>query len=244
MKMQQKWSKAFDRRFMPEFFRTSGNGDYIAVVVPQHLRPGMAVCDIGGGKRPLIARDVKERMGLRVTGLDIDAEELARAPAGLYDETVCADITEYEGNSQADLVICQAVLEHVANTEKALCSIASCLKKGGVALLFVPSRNAAYARLNMVLPDAWKKWIIRKVMPESAHMRGFRAYYDRCTPRQFRAMADRCGFEVEEVKCYFISSYFSHFFPLYVAWRCWMRLFYLCSGENAAETFTMVLRKR
>ena len=56
MKMQQKWSKAFDRRFMPEFFRTSGNGDYIAVVVPQHLRPGMAVCDIGGGKRPLIAR--------------------------------------------------------------------------------------------------------------------------------------------------------------------------------------------
>lgn len=198
----------------------------------------------GGGKRPLIARDVKERMGLKVTGLDIDRDELNRAPEGLYDETICADITEYSGNGQADLVICQAVLEHVANTEKALGSIASCLKSGGLALLFVPSRNAAYARLNMILPDSWKKWIIRKVMPDSAHMRGFKAYYDRCTPRQFRAMADRCGFEVEEVKCYFISSYFSHFFPMYVLWRCWMLLFYLFNGENAAETFTMVLRKR
>ena len=111
-------------------------------------------------------------------------------------------------------------------------------------MLFVPSRNAAYARLSLVLPESWKKWLIRKVMPGSAHMRGFKAYYDRCTPRQFRAMADRCGFEVEEVKCYFISSYFSHFFPLYVLWRCWMRLFHLFNGENAAETFTMVLRKR
>ena len=89
------------------------------------------------------ARDVKERLGLRGTGLDIDADELARAPAGTYDETICADITEYEGKGQADLVICQAVLEHVANTEQALRSIASCLKRGGVALLFVPSRNAA-----------------------------------------------------------------------------------------------------
>ena len=242
--MQQQWSQAFDRRFMPEGFRVSGNAEYIAAVVPGRLRAGMSVCDIGGGKRPMIARDLKERLGLRVTGLDINADELARAPAGAYDETICADITEYEGKGQTDLVICQAVLEHVANTEQALRSIASCLKRGGVALLFVPSRNAAYARLSLVLPESWKKWLIRKVMPGSAHMRGFKAYYDRCTPRQFRAMADRCGFEVEEVKCYFISSYFSHFFPLYVLWRCWMRLFHLFNGENAAETFTMVLRKR
>ena len=181
---------------------------------------------------------------VKQAAVDALAAGLTRAPAGLYDETICADITEYRGNGQADLVICQAVLEHVANTEKALRSIASCLKSGGKALLFVPSRNAVYARLNMIMPDSWRKWIIGKLMPESAHMRGFKAYYDRCTPGQFRTMADQCGFEVVDVKCYFISSYFSHFFPLYVLWRCWMRLFYLCNGENAAETFTMTLRKR
>lgn len=244
MGFQQKLSKALDRRFMPPFFLVDGNRDYLAEVVPRHLRPAMVVCDIGGGKSPLVQKEVKSRLGLTVIGIDIDPAELARAPSGSYDQTVCADITDYAGDARADLVVCQAVLEHVANTEKALGSIASCLKSGGLALLFVPSRNAAYARLSMVLPESWKQWIIRKVMPGSAHLRGFKAYYDRCTPRQFRAMAGRCGFEIQEVKGYYISSYFSYFFPLYVLWRCWMRIFYWCSRENAAETFTMVLRKR
>ena len=244
MSLQQKWSWAFDRLFFPDFFRVDGNKDFVTNVVPGYFAPGMKVADIGGGKRPFMSKETKDRWGATVQGLDIDADELAMAPPGAYDEVVCADIGSFHGKGESDIVICQAVLEHVANTEQALRSIASCLKSGGGALLFVPSRNAAYARLNMILPDSWKKWIIRKVMPESAHMRGFKAYYDRCTPRQFRALADRCGFEVEEVKCYFISSYFSHFFPLYVLWRCWMRLFYLCNGENAAETFTMALRKR
>ena len=244
LSVQQKWSQAFDRRCLPPFFRVDGNRDYLAEVVPRHLRPATVVCDIGGWKSPLVQQEVKSRLGLTVVGIDIDPAELARAPSGSYDQTVCADITDYAGDARADLVVCQAVLEHVADTEKALRSIASCLKSGGLALLFVPSRNAAYARLGMILPDAWKQWIIRKVMPGSAHLRGFKAYYDRCTPRQFRAMAGRCGFEVQEAKSYYISSYFSYFFPLHVLWRMWVGLFYLCNRENAAETFTMVLRKR
>ena len=41
-----------------------------------------------------------------MVGLDIDADELARAPPGAYDETVCADITRHVGKGDADLVVC------------------------------------------------------------------------------------------------------------------------------------------
>lgn len=244
MSRQQRWSRAFDRVFMPASFCVGGNRDFTEHVVPRHLRKGMRVVDVGGGKRPCLARTEKERLALTVVGMDIDAAELAKAPRGSYDREICADIGMYKGDGDADLVICQAVLEHVTDTEQALRSMASCLKCGGKALLFVPSRHAAYARLGMILPERLKRWIIRRMMPESAHMRGFKAYYDRCTPRQFRAMAERCGFEVEEVKCYYTSSYFSHFFPAHVVWRLWIGFFYFVCRENAAETFTLALRKR
>jgi hypothetical protein len=49
--------------------------------------------------------------------------------------------------------------------------------------------------------------------------------------------------KVLEVKPYFMSSYFSFLFPLYVAWRLWMLFFRYVRGEQAAETFSMALMK-
>ncbi len=71
-------------------------------------------------------------------GLDIDKEELIQAPEGSYDEIICTDITKYRGNLEADIVICQALLEHVKGVENAFMAISSILKPGGLALIFVP----------------------------------------------------------------------------------------------------------
>ena len=95
-----------------------------------------------------------------MVGLDIDGKELSAAPDGLYDRTAAADITKYRGQGDADLVICQALLEHVHDTGRALEAIASILKPGGRALIFVPSRNAVYARLNLLLPENLKRRIL------------------------------------------------------------------------------------
>src|SRR5512135_2714660 len=239
---QRYLSSLFDK-ILPEKFRVDGQEDFIASFAPKYLRPYLKVYDIGGGKFPYIDHRRKAELGLTVVGLDIDREELRRAPQGAYDEMICADITRFKGGGDADLIICQALLEHVKDVEGAFAAMASILKPGGKALLFVPSRNAIYARLNLVIPEGMKRKILFAIFPAFRSCGGFPAYYDRCTLRQFHLLAERHGLEVEEERTYFITCYFSFFFPAYFVWRIWILLFYLIAGDQAAESFTMALRK-
>jgi len=239
---QQKWSQWFDR-LLPDEYRIDGNRDFVEHWIEPYLKPGAVLYDIGGGKNPIAGAAEKSRLGLRLVGLDIDARELESSPAGVYDEKICADITRYRGRADADLVICQALLEHVRDTGAAFQAIASILKPGGVALIFLPSRNAAFARINLLLPEALKRKILYTVFPSSRRDQGFPAYYDRCTPRDFRRMAARNGFVVDVCRPYFRSSYFSFFFPLHLFWRLWILLFRSLAGEQAAETFSLALKK-
>src|ERR1700740_2010522 len=176
----------------------------------------MAVYDIGGGKWPLFSTEQKRKLGLKVCGVDIDARELASAPVGSYDEVVCSDITHYKGRGEADLICAKTTLEHITDNRLSIAALASILKLGGIALIFAPSRNAAYARLNLLLPEGLKKNILDTVYPEGRDGHGFPAHYDRCTPREFRRLAENNGLEVLRLRPYFTSSYFTFFFPLYL----------------------------
>jgi SAM-dependent methyltransferase len=239
----QTWlSQCFDR-LLPRELRVDGNRDFLDAVVPQNINAGDVVYDVGGGKNPVISPDRKAALGIRVVGVDIDGAELAAAPDGAYDRTAAADITTYQGSGDADLVICQALLEHVRDTDGALRAIASILKPGGRALIFVPSRNAVYARLNLLLPEELKRRILFTVLPHTRRDQGFPAFYDRCTPAGFDGMSRRHGLTTDDRRIYFHSDYFRFFFPLHAVWRVWTLLFRSIAGAQAAETFTLVLRK-
>jgi 2-polyprenyl-6-hydroxyphenyl methylase/3-demethylubiquinone-9 3-methyltransferase len=240
---QRQLTLAFDR-ILPRDILIDGNRDFLESLAPAYLTQNAVVYDAGGGKNPYLSRARKSEMELRVVGIDIDSEELAAAPAGLYDRTITADITCFKGDGDGDLVVCQALLEHVRDTGAALSSIASILKPGGRALIFVPSRNAVYARLNLLLPESLKRRILFSIFPEMRRDHGFPAFYDRCTPRQFRRMADANGLDTEECRVYFHSDYFRFCSPLHAIWRLWMLAFRAVAGEQAAETFSLVLRKR
>lgn len=235
-------SRAFDR-MIPEKYRLDGNRYFIEKFVPPYLQNGLIVYDIGGGKNPYISQETKQKLKLKIIGLDIDKNELNRAPVGAYDKTVCADITQHQGQGDADLVICQALLEHVKNVDQAFAAIASILKPGGLALIFVPSRKALYAQLNLLLPESAKKKILYTIYPKTRESQGFSSYYDQCTPRDFRRLAQQHNLSVEKESFHYISSYFSFFFPLYLFWRIWILSFHALAGEQAAETFCMALRK-
>jgi trans-aconitate methyltransferase len=235
-------SRAFDN-LLPEKYRIDGNRDFANRIVPAALSEHFKIYDVGGGKSPCISYNQKIRHGLHITGIDIDANELAAAPYDLYDSTLCADITNYRGQSDGDLVIARTVLEHVKDTKAAFAGLASLVKPGGKILVFVPSRNAVFARLNLLLPESLKRKILFAVFPDKKELQGFAAHYDLCTPRDFKKLAAENGLTVEREYLYFISSYFSFFFPAYLIWRLWIFAFEYLAGEQSAETFALVLRK-
>lgn len=239
----QVWlSRHFDR-LLPEKYRIDGNRDYINDFAPKHLAQGQTIIDIGGGKQPYLSLERKRSLNAKVIGLDIDGAELARAPAGAYDETIVADVSKFRGDNQADLLVCQAVLEHVQDVPGAFIAISSALKPGGKALIFVPSRNAVFARLNIVLPQQVKEWLLYTIFPKTRAAQGFPSFYNRCTPNDFKQLAAENGLTIIDSRYYYISSYFSFCFPLYMVWRFWILLFAMIYGAQAAETFSMVLQK-
>lgn len=239
----QIWLSQYFDKLLPTKFRLDGNQDFAVSLAPKYFLENMTIYDVGGGKNPYLSAERKEALGARVVGIDIDDQELDRAPNGSYDEVICTDITRFRGHHDGDLVICQALLEHVKDAEAAFKSLASVLKPGGLALVFVPSRNAAFARLNIILPQSLKKAILSTIYPQSKSDQGFPAYYDRCTPSDFKEMATMNDLLLVEERYYYVSSYFSFFFPAYLLWRTWILLFYLVSREQAAETFALVFRK-
>jgi 2-polyprenyl-3-methyl-5-hydroxy-6-metoxy-1,4-benzoquinol methylase len=239
----QRWlSYNFDK-LLSKKYRIDGNQDFIKSVVPKYLKENIIIYDIGGGKNPNLSCEKKKTLNATVVGLDIDEEELRQAPEGAYDKTICVDIARFRGNHDADLVICQALLEHVKDVESAFAAISSILKPGGLSLIFVPSRYAIYARLNIILPEKPKKVILDAIHPATKKRQGFRSYYNKCTPLEFKQLADSNGLSFIEERYYFISDYFSVFFPAYLVWRLWLLIFHTCLKDQAAETFSVVLRK-
>lgn len=235
-------SRGFDR-LLPGEYRVDGNYDFREGFAPVWLRTGIRVVDVGGGRHPFIGPETKERLAIHVTGVDICAEELRNAPLDAYDHKICGDIASIVGTRDADLCICQAVLEHVSDVESAFRSIVSFLKPGGVVLIFVPSRNAAFARLNLLLPERFKRFMLFRIFPQAKGESGFPSYYDQCTPRDFRRIASLVGLELADQRNYFCSMYFSFFAPLHVLWRMWIVVFRFLAREQAAETFSMALRR-
>jgi 2-polyprenyl-3-methyl-5-hydroxy-6-metoxy-1,4-benzoquinol methylase len=244
LRSQRMLSSRFDRAFLPAEYRIDGNSCFDTEFVAPFLHPRATVVDVGGGKRPALSLERKVAFELRVIGFDISRSELEAAPRGSYDATICADITRFVGEENADLAICAALLEHVPDVDKALRGIASMLKPGGLALIFIPCRNTLFARLNLLLPQNFKKKLLNWLFPESASkVLGFRAYYDRCIPHQIELLAQRNGLVPEKERLYFYTGYFEVFTPLHVLWRFWQVAFLSLVNSNAAESFSIALRK-
>jgi SAM-dependent methyltransferase len=239
---QKQLSKAFDS-CLPSRFRVDGHWDFRREFAPTYFRPGIEVWDIGGGKFPLIDAATKRRFHIHTVGLDISATELASAAPDAYDETFVADVSRFAGRGTADLIICQAVLEHVPDTEAALKAFETILKPGGIALVFVPSRNSWFARLNLVIPESLKRKLLSVFHAEYEGGQGFPAYYDRCTVPAFRRLSATCGLEVSGERVYHESGYFQVAFPVHLLWRLWVLLGFRLDHARWAETFSMALRK-
>jgi 2-polyprenyl-6-hydroxyphenyl methylase/3-demethylubiquinone-9 3-methyltransferase len=236
-------SSGFDRALLPRDYRIDGNTSFEAEFLTPYLYHGATVIDVGSGKRPSLSPAKKAAFKITAVGFDVSMSELDAAPAGSYDATICADLTEFVGNGRADFAICSSLLEHVIDVDKALGSIASMLRPGGVALLFIPCRDTLFARLNLLLPQQFKQKLLNCVFPKIARSLGFRAFYDRCTPRQIARLAENNGLVPEKVELYLYTGYFEIFTPAHVLWRLWQLSYRKLVDAQACESFSMALRK-
>lgn len=242
IQQQRRWSAAIER-LLPVALRCDGYMEFGARVVPAYLYENALVFDFGGGKQPTVDRATKANFKLNLVGIDIDPKELARAPEGTYDSIITADIATYRGDGQADIVICRALLEHISDVSGAFLAISTALRPGGRALIFVPSRNAVFARFNLILPERLKRVVLFALFPEAERGQGFAAFYDRCTPKQMEKLAIASGLRVEARHLYWYSGYFTFLVPLHLIWRAWSFIFKALAPVQSAETFTMVLVK-
>lgn len=145
------------------------------------LRPGVVVLDVGGGRRPALARS-QLPAGARYIGLDLSQSELEAAPPGSYDEAIEGDITEHNPalRSSVDLAVSWQVLEHVAPMRLALANVHSYLRPGGRLVAQVSGGHALFALLNRAIPH-------RLAAAGMKHLLGrdpktvFPAQYDDCT---------------------------------------------------------------
>ncbi|MGE4312813.1 MAG: trans-aconitate 2-methyltransferase [Pseudobdellovibrionaceae bacterium] len=238
----RKASLAFDK-LLPQSMRVYGTTDFHARLLPAYLKDHMHVADIGGGKRPFIFPDMKAEKHITLTGIDIDAEELERAPEGNYDETIVADITTWRGTGRHDMVISRSTLEHVSDGPKALEGMASALKRGGILIAFAPCRNALFARFNLLMPEGPKNKLLKMLYGKQAEVMGFKAYYSHCTPSEMRKVAEDLGLEILQARTYWMSNYFMIFVPAHIVWRIYQLVVRTLGWQNLGEGFSLVMKK-
>ena len=179
------------------------------------------VADVGGGKKP--AKIILKRQDIDVAsydGYDIDIEELNLAKEH-YNEIFRIDLKERLNErlvKKYDYVICLNTLEHVDNAAEAIKNLSIMLNQDGCIYLKLPCNHAVFTKLNLVLPQEFKKRLLHFLFPNKSGD-GFPAFYDKSTPNEYRTLLEDCGFQVQEIRLIKWSSYFSFFFPFYAFWR-------------------------
>jgi SAM-dependent methyltransferase len=201
------------------------------------------VLDVGGGSSPTIRPEIVRELGLFVVGLDISAERLQRAPAGAYQDVIVGDVATVRLSGPFDLVLSNAVLEHVDDVAAAIGNMAGALSENGLMAHFAPCRNAPFAIINRLLGDRLARRVLLGLHPERAAIAGFPARYDRCVPSSLRAICRRSGLEVVELRPYYVSEYFEFCFPLHVLDLLRQCVLAAVRWPDLAETFTIVARK-
>jgi len=179
-----------------------------------------AVLDVGGG-RGAMYDGVFPRSGVFLTVADIDADELALNTAA--DATVVADITKpgvYLGDRLNDLVTIRAGVEHFSDNQVAVSNVARALSDDGYLLCTFASRWAPFSVINRLLPPKLSVKLLNLFVPDSDGILGFRAYYDRCTKKQYEEILELEGLSLVKYYCSFDSSwYFASLPPVYVVSR-------------------------
>jgi SAM-dependent methyltransferase len=181
----------------------------------RHHQGRVRLLEIGGGRGPLLTPAEADAAGIALTVNDIDARELALAPAQ-FDTAqfdVAGDI-DPSWNGLFDLVISRMVFEHVRNAPRAWANVRELLAPGGVALAFHPTLYAPPFVVNRLLPERATAQILRFFFPNrhDGDYPKFPARYEMCfsNPDKVAPILSGCGFSQVLIAPFWRHGYFRH----------------------------------
>jgi 2-polyprenyl-6-hydroxyphenyl methylase/3-demethylubiquinone-9 3-methyltransferase len=231
-------------RFSARYPDRIDGSQQIARIVLEHVEPGMSLFDVGGGKVPLLRPELKRRLEVTVTGVDIDADELARAPEGAYDRTIASDIATLEGHDEeADLLYSRSVAEHVERPEAMFATAFRLLRPGGLSIHFMPNKWALFALVNRALPHTVRERMLYGTQPEQRARGCFKPYYRRTYPSAIERMLGEIGYSQVDVVPYYHADYLSFVVPLHVAYVGWQNMNRRLRARNLCESFIVLARR-
>ena len=169
------------------------------------------VCDVGGGRNPLLSPERSDELGLHYTVLDISQGELDLAPPEF--DTVCADIAgpHFATRDSFDFMFSKFVAEHVRSGEMFHRNVLQALKPGGIALHYFPTLYSVPFVVNRIMPEQVGSRVLDVVLPrDRSREEKFPARYSWTrgpTARQLDRLQD-VGFEVVEYRAGFGHDYY------------------------------------
>jgi 2-polyprenyl-3-methyl-5-hydroxy-6-metoxy-1,4-benzoquinol methylase len=235
-------SKKIDTAVRP-LGRRDGNNVFVTGTLPGLLRRGQRILDVGGGKNPGIAPEVKAQLALKIDGLDASEEELRRAPEGAYDATIVCDVSRVQLAPTYDFIFSCAVMEHVRGVRAAVAALATALVPGGTMAHFIPNAFAPFAIANRVLGAERARRVLFSAFPAARHLQGFAAYYEDCWPSRLRRICEDSGLEVISVEPHFCSGYAHFFWPMHTLDVARQLLLMGAHATDLCESFTIIARK-
>lgn len=168
---------------------------YVRDMIDQHwqcdehgLRPleGKSALDVGCGAG-LLAEPLA-RLGAKVTAIDAAPELIAAAKAHAEGQALAIDYrhaTVEDMTGQFDLVTSMEVIEHVADPQAFLSSLAARLAPGGLMVLSTPNRTAWSKLLMVTIAEGIGQ------IPKGTHDHG-----KFITPDEMKAMAAAAGLAI------------------------------------------------
>jgi len=168
------------------------------------------ICDIGGGRTPLLWPKEVADLGVEYTLIDVSADELELAPEGHH--TLCMDVTaplDPANRERFDLIFSKFVAEHVPDGPAMHRNIFEMLRPGGHAFHLFPTLYHPAFVVNRILPMHLTDRL-RNAMSGVKYPK-FPAVYSMCRgPSPARLEAFRAmGYEVVEYTGFYGTPYLS-----------------------------------
>ena len=205
------------------------------------------VCEIGGGRSPLLSLDEVRALKLDYTILDISAHELRRAPDG-YTKVV-GDIGALDAGSIADrydFMFSRMVAEHVRDGVAMHRNVFSLLRPDGAAFHLFPTLFAPAFVLNRLLPEQAARRLVVALWPNRAsEIPKFPVRYSKCfgPTRRMHHFFEGLGYGIEEYRPFYGTTY-AHAVPVLGGLEAW---FNTTMARRRSTRFTsyawLVLRK-